>query len=452
MIVGLCASAAAAAQPTLTLGEAIEAAATGHPAIARAEAARAAASSRRKQARANYGPRLTAEANALVWNDEITFGFAPEDGPPIELPPPMTPYEGIVAGLFTAEPTVVRDQFTWDASITLAQPLTALWAIYHGVRAAGFAEESATLEIDEARRQYVRDAIVAYFRVLQTRAAVATAEQSVAQLEAQGERVKALVEAGSVQRGEQLRIEVALAALRQQVLQNQANLELSRAALALAVNEAAGARVDAAAWSVERLPDTSGTLEDAIADAIANRTELRRLQYGMQQAEIGVLAERADYLPQLAAIAQYKHQEGQGLSGKDNAFVGATLSWSIFEWGARKHAVDAAAAQIVQLEATQELTRRQIALQVEKTWRDVRTAVASHAVAASAVAQAEEAYRVAEAQFEVGQTTATDLLAAQTALTEARNNQNAALYQAWVNEAELTYATGRPLENFGGLR
>lgn len=333
--------------------------------------------------------------------------------------------------------------------MTLAQPLSPLWAIYEGVKAAKYSEESAQIDVDEARRGQVKEAVQAYYRVLQANGVVTNAERAVELLEAQSARVKALVEVGSAPPAESLRLDVALAAARQDVLKAQANLDVARGALALAAGGQAGSTLDAAPLATSELPPETASVEDSIEAALRDRYELKQLQLTKKQVEIGVLAKKADYIPEVVALAQYTHSTGSGFSAADSAFVGGQLSWTIFQWGSRARAVDAAQAQEIQVAAGEELARRQIALQVQKAWQDLRASRGSHVVALAAIVQAEEAYRIEEARYTEGEATTTELLDAQSALLEAENNQNAALYQTWINYAELVYATGGSLAAFG---
>lgn len=438
--------AATTVATNVTLEEAIAEATGEHPNIARARADRRAAEAQRKQARANFGPTLSASAGIQFWNDEITFSTSPGGDQVPQLPPPQTPYEEIIAGLFTqSEPTVVRDQVTWDVALTISQPLGPLYSIYHGYRATEFAEEAAEEQVGQVSRDQAREAAVAYFRVLQAQAILETAQQSVEQLAAQVETVSVLVEAGATTPSQRMRIEVALAAAEQEVIQARSRVRLAQSNLAVALGRNAQERVGANAVDADTLPGVAGSPEDAVEAAVANRPELRQLELGIEAAESGVKAEEGTYIPQLVAVGQYSHTEGQGLAGTDTAFVGLSLDWTLWQWGARYYAVDEAEAQVVSLEATQEQTRRQIGLQAKMAWYDLESAVEAYGVAERAVAQAEEAYRVESVRYEAGKSTSTDLLDAQSALTEARNNRNNALYQALIQHTELIYATGRPV-------
>ena len=437
--------------PAISLEEAMQLAGSEHPAIAQAAVDQRIATSRRKQVRANFGPTLSTDADVFVWNKEVTFSFGGGTGGAGagQLPPPMTPYEQIIYQLFAnPQPTVIRDQVTADVSVTLAEPLTPLYPIYVGVQAAKKGEKIADLGYDQARRDQVKDAIVAYYRVLQARAQRDTQAQSVQQLEVQRKRLQALVKVGSAQSSDLLRIEVALAAARQQLSSADANVELAQWALALAVGRDPGEPVDASPVDTNSLPKRRGTLQDALTRALKNRPELQQLDLRIEQARTGVTTQKADYFPNVVALAQYKHSEGSGLTGKDSAFVGAQLSWKIWEWGKTYYQVDEAEAQVVKAEAGRTLARRSIELQVKKTWLDLGTSLNAYSVAGRAVDQAKEAYRIEKVRYENGESTPSELLDAQTALTEARNNRDAAFYQALIHRAELAHATGRDIEDF----
>lgn len=434
--------------PRLTLAEVLESAADEHPTIKQAEAGIKAAEAQRKQARGSFGPSLTAEANAQLWNEELAFDMAGGGDADVQLPPPQTPYEQIIYGMFAApsEPTTIRSQFTWSASLTLTQPLSPLWMVYHGYKAAALGEESAKKEVTQAERDQAKAAAQAYFQLLQAQAALDTELGSVERLEAQLKRMDALVEAGAAMRADKLRLEVALAASQQSAAKLKSSIQVARSALAVAIglDPSQGVGAEELGEGVS-LPNLSGEPDEAVEAALDTRPELEQLRLQQQQVERSVKVEQGNYIPQVVAMAQYTHTEGQGLSGSDAAFVGLAASWDIWKWGADYYGVDAVQAQGVQLDYAYEQARRQIGLQVRAAWYDLQSSVEAYEVASKAVGQAEEAYRIESVRYEAGESTPTDLLDAQGALTEAENNKNAAFYQTLIQNAELIHATGRPL-------
>src|SRR5262249_60850960 len=72
--------------------------------------------------------------------------------------------------------------------------------------------------------------------------------------------------------------------------------------------------------------------------------------------------------------------------------------------------------------------RRDAALEATQRFLDARAAYASIDVAASAVRQAQEAYRVSRALYQNGSATTTDLLDAQLSLERSRVNDAHAFY------------------------
>lgn len=430
-----------ASAQTLSLDEAITRAVENHPDVAVSKTEVQASEFRESRATSFYGPKLSGAANVQVWNDGIEIDLA---GAAADLPEPETPYEEFIAG-FLSNSVSVRDQVTWDASVLITQPLTPLWDVYLGSQISQSATKVAKSQVTATQRRIQRDVAAAFLRVNQAKKQLETANESVTQLEAQVERLRHLVELGAAQEADKLRIEVALASAQQKAFSAEAALNLAKSAFAVALGEDDGTPLDAEVLEVRTLPEPGATLEALIEEAKTNREELKNLDDQINQAELNVQLQRSAYKPDVVALAQYQHTAGQGLAGADTFFVGASLKWTIFEWGATSNSVDEASSIALKAKISKEQAQRQIALQVRKAYYDYEASRKGYEVAATAVSGAEESYRVENERFEAGRATPTDLLGAQTALTEARNNRDAAYYQGLVNRAELTWAVGRSL-------
>jgi outer membrane protein TolC len=382
------------------------------------------------------------------WNDDITFSFGGGGGGAAldQLPPPQNPYQSVIRQMFgSSSETVIREQFTWDASVTLAQPLTPLWAISEGYSAARIGEDVAETNLSKTQRDQAREASIAYFRVLQAESSFETAKQSVEQLKAQLERVSALVATGSAQKNDRLRIQVALANAKQKRSRAKSDLQMARSNLAVQIGRAPETDIEASAVGRNDIPTLSGSLSSTVSEAMETRPELEQLEMRLEQLGHQVDIETADYLPQINGLGQYSHQAGQGLTGQDTAFVGLSLDWNVWQWGKRKYQIDEAEAKVVKLESQLIETKRQLKMQVRSAWYDLKASLESYDVADAAVAQAKEAYRVESARYEAGKATPTELLDAQSSLTEAKNNRTAARFETLINYTKLTHATGRPL-------
>ncbi len=431
-----------ASAETLSLADSLVRATTNHPDIQSTQSDVVSAQARHRGVKAGYGPKLDAAANIQVWSDANEINI---DAFGANLPAPQTPYEELISGLLSTGTISIRDQVTWDGSLTLTQPLTPLWDIHLASKISAISTQVARTNVSAAERRVRRDVASAFLRVNQARKAVANAKDEVTQLKAQSDRLQVLVEVGAAQAADKLRIDVALAAAQQREFRAEADLNLATSAFAVALGESDGADLDAAALEVGTLAEPSATLEELIQVAMSERDELQNLDGQYDQADLQVDLKKSAYKPDVVALAQYQHTEGQGLSNSDSFFVGASLRWNLFEWGKTQSSVDEASSSVVKVKLAKEQVRRQIGLQVRKSWFDYEASRKMHVVALSAVLQAEEAFRIENERFEAGQSTSTDLLAAQTALTEAKNNRDSAYYQGLVNRAEMTWAIGRPV-------
>ena len=101
-----------------------------------------------------------------------------------------------------------------------------------------------------------------------------------------------------------------------------------------------------------------------------------------------------------------------------------------------------ARAKLGQARAQREFAAAQAEREVAQAWRAVRAAQTRVEIAAEAVAQADERLRMTGLQYQEELVTATDLLDAETALTQARIRRLQALHGLNVGLARLEFAVG----------
>lgn len=436
----------AAAEPGYDLDEVIASARLRNPALGGNQARVDAAIAARERRIGAYGPKLVLDANVRVWDDALTFGLGGGSGAP-QLPPPTTPYEEVIAGLMAGfgEPTTVRDQVTADITVSLVQPLTPLINLSDGLDALDTQIELSEIANARLERQVVRQASEAYFRTLQAESLLVVRQDSVARLSAELEDLDALIAARVASEHDRLRLEVARAAAEQALIRARSDVELARSALALAMGLSPGEPVAAQPPRTLAAPPPAPSLEEAYALALEHRLELSELRGQERLAEVGIEDAELAMWPSLNAMAAYTHSEGQGLSGADSFFAGLTLNWVLWEWGATWYGIDQAEAQLEIVRSQRISLERQLRLQVESAWYELKATVDSLAVAALAEGQAADAYELERMRYDSGLSTTTELLAAESAVTEARINYQAALYEALVDYVALIDTLGLEL-------
>jgi outer membrane protein len=427
----------------LTLDAALERAAAQSPRLQDLQAQIAAGEAQTGATRAHYGPKLRVEANVMVWDDTQELNLAGGAAP--QLPPPQQPYDFVVAALLDklSQPTTVRDQVTSTATVQVVQPLVGLYGVSQSAELSSLGVDVTRLQVESARRRVSLDVIEAWYRVWQSEALRGAAEKTAVSLDAQATRIGQLEANGFVARNEVLRVQAALSAARQRVVEADAAAGQARAALSVAMGEVPGTSYDLApaepVWAADATP---GALDSARERALSQRPEVTEVETRIAQAEQGVSVARARMLPDLNLLGQYQHTEGSKFQAADAFSAGAVLTWTAFEWGATAQQIDVAEAQVTRTRTALAQIRAGVALEVEGAWRSHDAAVKALSVADAGVAQADEALRLTRARFEVQQATTSDVLDAEAALLQARVNLENARYGRVTALARLRYAEG----------
>ena len=453
----LAAPPAPAEGPRLTLDGAIGVALTDNPLVKASRMGVEAAKATRWSGKARYFPVLQLSANLIVWDSELELSFAGGDSgggsmDPSLLPPPdpTKPYELAVWGIVDAlsglsKPMTVRDQVTGEVGVRIVQPITPLFTISYGWEALDQVVTMAEASSDRVRAEVSEQVAVLYLRLLQALAMADSERLAVAELEAQLGRVEALIEAGVASEVDRLRLEVGVAARKQQVIQAQTSVAMARSALAATMGRSVDEIIEPTPIDGWEVPTLELTPDEASARALDGRPDLAQLRAGIRQAEMGEALAKAEMAPMLLAVASYTHSEGSSFAEEDAFFGGLMLDWNVFEWGATWKKIERSEAQRKQLEYQGEALRAGVLLEVKSTRLQYEGAVEGLDVATRAVAPAEEAVRLETRRFEAGESTTTDLLGAETALATARNYRIAAYYECLVAFARYRKAMGAPL-------
>jgi outer membrane protein TolC len=118
------------------------------------------------------------------------------------------------------------------------------------------------------------------------------------------------------------------------------------------------------------------------------------------------------------------------------------MRWNLFDGFANRARISEARASLEAARAQQRQAEQGVRLEVFKAWADAKAAEERLAVAAAAVAQAEESLRITKNRFENGLSNVTDLLRNETALLDARTRRLAAVHDQRIAVAHLELAAG----------
>jgi outer membrane protein TolC len=174
--------------------------------------------------------------------------------------------------------------------------------------------------------------------------------------------------------------------------------------------------------------------------ALTQRPEYKQVRLLVSQAEAQLRRAQRDFLPDVTGRGTY----GGVRSDLNEVWeIGVNLSWTLFDGGnmiaqvrEKKSLVDSARSQV-------KVTELNIGQEVEQAYLVVNEAQERIAATQTAVASAQENFRLAQGRFDAGVGTILELTDAQLFLTQAQNTEAQALADYRVALAALERATGR---------
>lgn len=170
------------------------------------------------------------------------------------------------------------------------------------------------------------------------------------------------------------------------------------------------------------LPATPLSVVDAVDLALCNHPQTREVWASAraQAATLGVA--RSAWLPGLdgQVSAGRSWSEGVGASQRSAAL---TLSWLVYDFGAREAGVEGARQLLAAAAATQDATVQSLFLSALSSYYAAQASRAAVAAAKEAERAANESLQAAEARYRVGVATPADRLQARTAASQATLNR-----------------------------
>ena len=328
---------------------------------------------------------------------------------------------------FYGEP---HDQFSYG--LVVKQP------VYRG-RALVTAVEQNRLALSisgAAVRQTVNDVVYkiydAYFRVLRNEKIEDEARLSLKRLSSHYDDARAFYEAGLIPRNDLLQSEVELAQGRQDLLRAQNQSSLARAKLNILLGNPVEYNLSLA--DVLSRETTEPDWDKILEQARKNRPELAAAQLAIRQAENDIIISRAPYLPAVNLSAAYMKIGDEPGAGRypdgPEEFKQAqvTATWKLWTWGQEDDEVLAARQRLATAKKEADRVLDEITIEVREAFLYVEEASRKITVAEKAVAAARENYRINQDRYQSQVATSTDVLDAETLLSQAMKNYYNALY------------------------
>lgn len=380
----------------------------------------------RKSALTKYFPTLYMSASYFKAKDPLVDIKASDNSDKIEV---SAHIEGSDADL----ESIARDlmeQVSFDARLRLfehgamvnaiaMQPIFAGGRIVNGNKLAELGVQAAELKLAMTTDEVEMNTQQYYWRVVSLQTKTTTLRQALQMLDTLERDAQAAHNAGVIGRNDLLKVRLKKNELLASEVQLRNGIELATMALCQYV----GIGYDD---STEYLFDTIaiGTLPTdgrwpLTAD---NRTESQLLELGVEAARLQKAMTLGEALPQVAVGASYGINNLMDNGFKGNGLVFATLTVPLTAWWETSHKVRKAELERQQAEERRDDLRQQMELQQRQAWNEMNEAYTQIALRQQGMEDAQENLEEVKHYYQAGLQGVSDLLEAQTLMTQTRND------------------------------
>ena len=374
------------ARPTvqLTLSGAVEMGMQHNRHVTLARLAADESREKRTIAQAPYYPHIANQSNALYLTDlegvvipAGAFGDSASTG--------LIPKQTLTIGQGAQE--------AFTSGTGLVQPITQIFKIHAGSKAAE--AEVKTAEITEKDTENLISLLVhkLYFAILTAEARLSAAKESVsAATVVEQESIRAVAEGHSLEVAA-LESHAALLDQQQAVL----TVQLSLDDLTLQLDDALGLTLGTKLILDPKVDADSPALpsrSEAIATARDCNPKVLEAQQTVEKAKAGVAAARAAYIPDISGLARYSYQSGVPFLVHNFGTFGGTVSYDLFDGGAREFKLKQARIQLEMARTQLEQTEADVAIEISSAYDRVDELHELVAVASEALKARTEAARI----------------------------------------------------------
>jgi outer membrane protein len=347
----------------------------------------------------------------------------------------------------------------WNFSLRAEQPLFRA-AAFIGVGAAS-RYEALQRELVRGREQSVVTRVrVAYYDALLAEEGVRLTSNTVTRIRQTLEEMRKLERAGLASNYDVLRLEVELANIEPALRRARNGAGAARRQLAVELGLPDLDAVELEGSLTDLAPDSLGyvangevgdSLDEALAQALRQRSELRQLELMEDLRRAEMRAEQSEYLPQISLFGSYSinaQQSGNpAFFGNDSqrAYgrqVGVQVTMPLFSGMQRPARVAQRQLAIRQVREQRALVEDQVEHQVRTFADQVAEARERAAAQRLGVRQAQRGYQIATVQYREGISSALELTDAEGALRQSEFNYAEAVYDYLVAQARLQEAMG----------
>lgn len=416
---------------TFTPEQAVEYAVANNPALRAAQEQSFAALARGNAAESQRMPRITARYSVRRTNNPLD-AFADK----------LMTRSVEPAQDFSADALNHPAESTLNAAeLALQMPVYTGGRIDAAVRQAEEAGVASRLQFERAQQEIAAQARQAYLAVQAAEQGVAVSEDAVRAAQAHANTTARLRREGRIVASDNLTAEVNLTAIKSLREQAQTRLRQAQNQLKLVMGMPLDSDLQVQPWATavagERPP-----LADLETKALSQRKDLMAVGAQVNASRAGVDAARAEGNAEISVMATTGWYDRNLATDNNSWSVMGVVSKSLYNGGGTRHRTRAAHHEAAATQAEMHSLEQVIRNQVRDAYNNLLGAEARLALAADNVERARRSVALIEKRYGEGRTILIDLLQAERALVEARNEELSASYNLATSRVALRLATG----------
>ena len=341
-----------------------------------------------------------------------------------------------------------EDEYNFITSFS--QPIFTGFALINQYKIASLGLDVAEISEKLTRQDVILDAKNAYYQILKSQKLMDVAEDTVKQVTSQKEVAENMYQVGMSPLNDLLQSQVQLANDKQRFITAQNNLEISKSEF----NTLLRRPVNAPVVVVDILDYTpfERDIDYCLAQAEKNRLEIQVADLEVQIAEKDYHLSKRDFFPAIDLTGTWTRRGtdwdvdgGEGIADKKFWDIRATATWDFWQWGRTRYNVKEKLSRLSQAKYRKEDIFDNIELEVKQAFIRTKESEKNITTIEKAIEQAKENLRITEERYKEQVSTTTDVLVAQTLLTETMTNYYNALYDFKIAKAVLYRAIGQEI-------
>lgn len=309
------------------------------------------------------------------------------------------------------------------ASVMAVQPVFTGLRIVNGNKLAQVQHDASILKKELTEKEVAQKTTDYYWQIAALKSKMETLKSADKQLEEVYRQVDISVKAGLTTRNDLLRVELRRQELSGKMLEIDNDIKTAKMVLAQHIG------VERDSFDIEAKsflePEEPYKFYVDPKNAAIGRQEYRLSQINAQACGYEVKMERGKNMPTVSVgigDVYYNLMD----KNVNNGMVFATVSVPISSWWGGSHSIAKAKMKQVQAQNAQQEAEELLTIDIEQAWNKVTEAYAQISIAKHSVESATENLRLNKEYFKAGTTTLTDLLDAESLLTNSRDRLTSA--------------------------